>query len=342
MTFEDPQNPNEKSTLRYKRLEKLGEGTYGEVYKAQDLLLDRFVALKKMKLEQDENGIPPTTLREMSILLSISHPNIMKLEDFIINRTSLTFIFEYLEHDLRYYLIHTKSRIQMNLLRSYAYQILSGINCLHSHQILHRDIKPENILLNREGYLKICDFGLARHFDIPIRQYSTNVVSQWYRAPELLLGAPLYGLPIDVWSAGCTIAEMCKGLPLFEGDSDVDQLHKIFKVLGTPLQGQCKLMNNTEYEIDDETKQPKNVSFKMNFLNRNDENEYKIISSEVSFPIYQKKDLTKEIQTDNLELIDLIQKMLIFDPDKRITIQEAMKHPFFNSLPQTIRKMCSI
>ena len=344
----DPQKPEENSTARYKSLEKSGEGTYGVVYKAEDLFTSQIVALKIMKLEQEEDGIPPTTLREMSILRTVSHPNLVKLENVIINPTSLTLVFEYLEYDLRVFLRHTKNRIQMNLLRSYAFQMLAGINCLHTHRILHRDIKPDNILLNKEGYLKICDFGLARHFDIPMRQYSSNVVSQWYRAPELLLGAPLYGLPIDVWSAGCIIAEMCKGTPLFEGDSDVDQLHKIFKVLGTPLEGQCQqLMKNAIYEVDEQTNQPTKVCFTMNIVSivhsdKTDGNVYKMITNDVSFPIYPKKDLREELQTDDLELIDLVEKMLTFEPDKRITIQEAMKHPFFNSLTQAIRKMCSI
>ncbi|KAK8896225.1 hypothetical protein M9Y10_014120 [Tritrichomonas musculus] len=343
----NPPKQDEASSVRYRRLEKRGEGTYGIVFKAEDQITSKIVALKIMKLEQEEDGIPPTTLREMSILRSVSHPNLVKLEDVIINSTSLTLVFEYLEYDLRFFLRHTKNRIQMKLLRSYAFQMLAGINCLHTHRILHRDIKPDNILLNKEGYLKICDFGLARHFDIPMRQYSANVVSQWYRAPELLLGAPIYGLPIDVWSAGCIIAEMCKGTPLFEGDSDVDQLHKIFKILGTPIQGQCQqLMRNAIYEMDEETNKPKDVSFTMNVVSivhndKTDSNLYKVISNDVSFPIYPKKDLREELQTDDLELIDLIEKMLIFEPDKRITIQEAMKHPFFDSLSPPIRKMCS-
>ncbi|OHS99933.1 Cyclin-dependent kinase A-2 [Tritrichomonas foetus] len=304
MSTNDDQQKQIDTSVRYKRLEKRGEGTYGVVYKAEDLQTNKIVALKIMKLEQEEDGIPPTTLREMSILRSVSHPNIVKLEDVIIKQGSLTLVFEYLEFDLRRFLNHSRKTISMKLLKSYAFQMLAGINALHSHRIIHRDIKPDNILLNKDGFLKICDFGLARYFTIPMRKYSANVVSQWYRAPELLFGVEVYGLPIDIWSAGCILAEMCCGIPLFTGDSDVDQLHKIFNVLGTPTKEECPMMKD-----------------------------------EIQFPNYPKKKLEDVIRSDDLLLIDLIEKMLVFDPDKRINVQDAMKHPFFDTLSPLIRKM---
>ena len=305
--------------VRYKKLEKLGEGTYGEVYEAYDVVSNRKVALKIMKLDQEEDGIPATTLREMSILRSVSHPNIVALLDVSIQPGKLMLVCEYMESDMRRLLFRMSKKevdengeerirrgLDMALLQSYSFQLLAGLYVLHTHRIFHRDIKPENILINKDGLLKICDFGLSRYFSLPMRQYSPNVVSIWYRAPELLFGVHYYDLAIDIWSAGCIIAEMTTGLPLFKGDSDVDQLHKIFSILGTPDPEAAKKLGDIS-----------------------------------TFETYQPKDLREVLKCDDQYLIDLITKMLAIDPAKRITVQEALEHPFFNDLNSQIRDLCS-
>ena len=292
---------------RFEELEVVGDGAFGTVTKCRDRETGELVAIKRMKLDQEEDGIPPTTLRELSILRSVSHPNIVKLEDVIIEPGNLTLVFEYLDFSLHEYLKRTKKKLDKNLIMSYSFQLLAGINTLHLHRIIHRDLKPQNILINREGILKVCDFGLARYFTIPMRKYSSNVVSIYYRAPELLLAADIYGLPVDVWSAACIIAEMNTGIPLFPGDSEIDQIHKIFYILGTP----------TEEELP-------------------------LIKNKGDFPKYPKMKLQDVLHTDDMLLIDLLEKMFVYDPDKRITIQDAMNHPFFNNVPAIIRQMGNV
>ena len=294
---------------RYLRESKLGEGTYGVVYKAIDTQNGETVALKIMKFDQEEDGIPPTTLREMSILRSISHTNIISLKDVIIQPGSLILIQEYLDYNLRQLLIKVKRSLDLPLIRSYSFQLLCGIFVLHTHRIIHRDIKPENLLLDVKGFLKICDFGLSRYFTLPLRQYSPDVVSEWYRAPELLFGTKFYELSIDIWSAGCIIAEMIRGVPLFQGDSDLDQMHQIFKVLGTPTEDTMPNYADLQKDFPGITQ-------------------------------YPRADLSEILKTDDEFLIDLVSKMLQYDPMKRLTAQDALKHPFFDSIPFQIKKMC--
>ncbi|KAK8894896.1 hypothetical protein M9Y10_023337 [Tritrichomonas musculus] len=296
-------------SLRYRRESKLGEGTYGVVYKAIDTKNGETVALKKMKFDQEEDGIPPATLREMSILRSISHTNIVSLKDVIIQPGSLILIQEYLDCNLRQLLLKVKNPLDLSLIQSYSFQLLCGIFVLHTHRIIHRDIKPENLLLDKNGFLKICDFGLSRYFTLPLRQYSPDVVSEWYRAPELLFGSKSYELSIDVWSAGCIIAEMIRGAPLFQGDSDLDQIHKIFQVLGTP----------------NEDSMPNYADLQKDFP---------------GIAQYPRADLREILKTDDEFLIDLVSKILQYDPMKRLTAQDALKHPFFDTISPQIKKLC--
>ncbi|OHT00525.1 Cell division control protein 2 like protein [Tritrichomonas foetus] len=294
---------------RYSKESKLGEGTYGVVYKAIDTQTGERVAQKIMKFDQEEDGIPSTTLREMSILRSINHSNVVSLKDVIIQPGSLMLITEYLDYDLRRLLNKLKGPLDLPLIRSYAFQLLCGIFVLHTHRIIHRDIKPENLLLDRNGLLKICDFGLSRYFTLPLRQYSPDVVSEWYRAPELLFGNRFYELSIDIWSAGCIIAEMVIGLPLFRGDSDLDQLHKIFQSLGSPTEETMPNFADLQKEVPGLAQYP---------------------------PI----DYSTLLKTDDDDLIDLVSRMLQYDPMKRLNAQDALKHPFFEKISPQIRALC--
>jgi len=193
--------------------------------------------------------------------------------------------------------------LQAATVRFYLYQLLQGIVYCHQHRVLHRDLKPQNLLINHEGELKLADFGLARAFGIPVRNYTHEVVTLWYRAPDVLMGSRKYSTQVDIWSVGCIFAEMVNGRPLFPGSSDADQLTKIFKCLGTP---NVKLWPSIA-ELPE---------YKENFP---------------TYPAQPWKKIVKKLDPAGL---DLLSQMLRYDPAKRISADAAMKHPYFKDLPK--------
>jgi cyclin-dependent kinase 1 len=222
----------------YVKIEKIGEGTYGVVYKGKNKITNQLVALKKIRLENDEEGVPSTAIREISLLRELQHPNIVSLMDVLMQENKLYLVFEFLSMDLKKYmetLPHNKL-LEPQLVKSYLFQITQGILYCHQRRTMHRDLKPQNLLIDKNGVIKLADFGLARAFGIPIRVYTHEVVTLWYRAPEVLLGAPRYSCAIDIWSIGCIFSEMATRRPLFHGDSEIDQLFKIFRILSTPTE----------------------------------------------------------------------------------------------------------
>eukprot|EP00168_Porphyra_purpurea_P000633 TRINITY_DN1072_c0_g1_i6.p1 TRINITY_DN1072_c0_g1~~TRINITY_DN1072_c0_g1_i6.p1 ORF type:complete len:260 (+),score=70.26 TRINITY_DN1072_c0_g1_i6:776-1555(+) len=175
---------------RYETLQKIGEGTYGVVFKARDRETNEMIALKRIRLEQEDEGVPSTAIREISILKELQHPNIVRFMDVVHSDNKLFLVFEYLDQDLKRFMdsVRTPS-LDPTLIQSYLFQLLNGIDHCHRHRVLHRDLKPANLLIDRRGSLKLADFGLARAFGIPVRHYTHEVVTLWYRAPEILLGA---------------------------------------------------------------------------------------------------------------------------------------------------------
>nr|CAD1830376.1 unnamed protein product [Ananas comosus var. bracteatus] len=229
----------QSSTLmdQYEKVEKIGEGTYGVVYKARDRVTNEMIALKKIRLEQEDEGVPSTAIREISLLKEMRHGNIVsRLQDVVHCEKRIYLVFEYLDLDLKKHMDTCPDLAKdPRLVKKFLYQILRGIAYCHSHRVLHRDLKPQNLLIDRRtNALKLADFGLARAFGIPVRTFTHEVVTLWYRAPEILLGARQYSTPVDVWSVGCIFAEMVNQRPLFPGDSEIDELFRIFRVLGTP------------------------------------------------------------------------------------------------------------
>ncbi|CAI5520542.1 unnamed protein product [Closterium sp. Naga37s-1] len=216
---------------QYEKVEKIGEGTYGVVYKARDRLTNETIALKKIRLEAEDEGVPSTAIREIALLKEMQHGNVVRLQDVVHADRRLYLVFEYLDLDLKKHL-DTSPHIAQDrmIIKSYMYQILQGVAYCHAHRVLHRDLKPQNLLIDRQtNSLKLADFGLARAFGIPVRTFTHEVVTLWYRAPEILLGSNHYGTPVDIWSVGCIFAEMINQRPLFPGDSEIDELFKIFR-----------------------------------------------------------------------------------------------------------------
>jgi cyclin-dependent kinase len=289
---------------RYQKMEKIGEGTYGIVYKARDRVTNEITALKKIRLEAEDEGIPSTAIREISLLKELQHPNIVRLYDVVHTEHKLTLVFEFLDQDLKKYLDVCDSGLDIPILKSFLYQLLTGVAYCHHHRVLHRDLKPPNLLINREGQLKLADFGLARAFGIPVRSYTHEVVTLWYRAPDILLASRKYSTPVDIWSVGCIFAEMANGRPLFAGTSEADQLDKIFRLLGSPsISDYPGIVDLPDYVPDLLPRYP-----------------------------YPRNGIGSLVPTLDASGVDLLNRMLQYDPAKRITAQKALEHPFFYDL----------
>lgn len=221
----------------FEKLDKIGQGTYSSVYRARDVLNNKIVALKKVRFDNLDAESVKFMAREIHILRVLDHPNVIKLEGLITSRMScsLYLVFEYMEHDLTGLASRPGVKFSEPQIKCYMKQLLSGLDHCHKHGILHRDIKGSNLLIDNNGILKIADFGLARVFDphhtAPL---TSRVVTLWYRPPELLLGASRYGVEVDMWSTGCILGELYTGKPILPGKTEVEQLHKIFKLCGSP------------------------------------------------------------------------------------------------------------
>ncbi|CAA0815979.1 Protein kinase superfamily protein [Striga hermonthica] len=221
----------------FEKLDKIGQGTYSNVYRARDLDGGKIVALKKVRFDNMEPESVRFMAREIHILRRLDHPNIIKLEGLVTSRMScsLYLVFEYMEHDLAGLASHPELKFTEPQVKCYVQQLLLGLDHCHSRGILHRDIKGSNLLIDNNGILKIADFGLASFYNPHQSQPLTSrVVTLWYRPPELLLGATHYGVAVDLWSSGCIVAELYAGKPIMPGRTEVEQLHKIFKLCGSP------------------------------------------------------------------------------------------------------------
>jgi len=220
--------------LGYVLEEEVGKGAYGSVFRALDTRTNRTVAVKKTKPEYESEGVPSTAIREVAVLKSMDHPNIVKLLDVICFLGRVHLVFEFVDHTLKEHIRRHGPILGRDRVQDLQRQLLAGVDFCHSHRIIHRDLKPQNILVDEQGNLKIADFGMARAFSVPVPKYTHEVVTTWYRAPEILFGCKVYALPIDCWSIGCIFAELATSAALFRGDSEIDTIFQIFRKLGTP------------------------------------------------------------------------------------------------------------
>uniref|UniRef100_A0A7G3ADK2 Putative cyclin-dependent kinase cdk5 n=1 Tax=Lutzomyia longipalpis TaxID=7200 RepID=A0A7G3ADK2_LUTLO len=286
----------------FQRIEKIGEGTYGVVYKGKNKKTGEIVAMKKIRLEVDDEGIPSTAIREISLLKELKHENIVTLQDVLMEENRLYLIFEFLSMDLKKYMdsLPDNKMLDDELVKSYLHQITRAILFCHRRRVLHRDLKPQNLLINKDGLIKIADFGLGRCVGVPVRLYTHEIVTLWYRSPEILLGSKRYSCPVDIWSVGCIFAEMATRKPLFQGDSEIDQLFRMFRVLQTP----------TEEIWPGVTSLP----------------DYKS-----TFPCWTQNQLAKQVKNLSKSGLDLLQKMLTYNPVHRISAAKILEHEYFAS-----------
>eukprot|EP00741_Cyanophora_paradoxa_P005123 tig00000863_g4965.t1 len=285
---------------RYAKAHKVGEGTYGNVFLATDKLTGRTVALKKIKAGDVKEGVNFTALREIKLLQELRHPNVVELLDVFSRNGSVYLVFEFLETDLDAVIRDSSLILYEADIKAYMLMLMRGVLACHDSWILHRDLKPDNLLIAPDGQLKIADFGLARMFGSPDRNLSNQVVTRWYRAPELFFGAKKYGAAVDMWAVGCIFAELMLRVPYFPGESDIDQLAKIFAALGTPTDadwpGMRELPGYVEFE------EFRGTPFRILFKAASD------------------------------QALDLLGRLLTYNPAKRITAAEALQHPYFAGL----------
>ncbi|KAG8957454.1 kinase subunit of RNA polymerase II carboxy-terminal domain kinase I [Tulasnella sp. 419] len=287
----------------YQLVAQVGEGTFGKVYKARNVVTGSLVALKRIKVEAEKDGFPVTAMREIKLLQSMRHENVITLYEMMVAKGNVYMVFEYMEHDLTGILSQTHFSFTEAHLKSLCRQMLAGLEYLHHKGIIHRDMKGANILVNSKGELRLGDFGLARLYQKRRKNdYTNRVITLWYRPPELLLGSTVYGPEVDMWSAGTIMLELYTKKPIFQGNDEIHQLDVIYKIMGTPTPEVWPSFSDMPwYELVKPTEFHKN-HFRSAF--------------------------TKYLSPAAL---DLAEGLLAYDPAKRMTASQALKAPFFVS-----------
>jgi cyclin-dependent kinase 7 len=289
---------------RFEKIDFLGEGQFATVYKARDVTNDHIVAVKKIKLgsrAEAKDGINRTALREIKLLQELNHENVIELVDVFGHKSNVSIVMGFMDTDLEVIIKDNSIVLTPANIKSYTLQTLKGLEYLHLNWILHRDMKPNNLLVDGRGILKITDFGLAKCFGSPNRQYTHMVVTRWYRSPELLFGAKIYGVGVDIWAVGCILAELMLRVPFIQGETDLDQLAKIFLALGTP----------TEETWPGLTSLPDYIQFKWH----------------PGTPLH---DVFTAAGDDLLKLLSLLFKL---NPLERCDATTALKLPYFSNKP---------
>ncbi|KAG2044673.1 Pkinase-domain-containing protein [Suillus americanus] len=296
-----------RSVYCYERLNQIEEGSYGVVFRARDKETGDIVALKKLKLDEEKHGFPITALREINALMSCHHDNVVRIREVVVGDT-LTQVFvvmDFIEHDLKTLLTLMPSPFLQSEIKTLMLQLLSAVAHCHSNWILHRDLKTSNLLMNNRGTIKVADFGLARRYGDPVGVGGLTqlVVTLWYRAPEILMGATTYSTAIDMWSVGCIFAELLLKEPLFQAKNEIELLSMIFKLLGPP----------TSSSWPDYSTLP--------------------LAKTITLPSPQPHQFRQRFHHMTTAGIDLLVSLLTYDPEQRISAEEAVHHPYFSESP---------
>ncbi|KAF5369926.1 hypothetical protein D9758_001012 [Tetrapyrgos nigripes] len=286
--------PRSRTDL-YTIVSQVGEGTFGKVYKARNTVTDR------IRMESEKDGFPVTAMREIKLLQSLRHENVIRLYEMMVSSGSVYMVFEYMDHDLTGILSQTQFSFTDAHLKSLCLQMLAGLAYLHHKGVIHRDIKGSNILVNNRGELKLADFGLARFYQKRRRSdYTNRVITLWYRPPELLFGATIYGPEVDMWSAGCIMLELFTKKPVFQGNDEISQLDVIYRIIGTP----------THERWSDAASMPW----------------YELVKPKDHVPNHFRELFKKWMSPAAL---DLAERLLDYDPSRRATAVQAMDAPYF-------------
>ncbi|TFK94313.1 Pkinase-domain-containing protein [Polyporus arcularius HHB13444] len=296
-----------RSVYCYERLNSIEEGSYGVVFRARDKETGDIVALKKLKLEEEKHGFPITALREINALMVCKHENVVGIREVVVGDT-LTQVFivmDFIEHDLKNLLSIMPSPFLQSEVKTLMLQLLSAVAYCHERWILHRDLKTSNLLMNNRGTIKVADFGLARRYGDPVGVGGLTqlVVTLWYRAPEILLGATTYSTAVDMWSVGCIFAELLLNEPLFQAKGEIELISMIFKLLGPP----------TKETWPDYNTMP--------------------LAKTMTLPAPHPAQLRQKFPYITAAGLDLLSRLLAYDPDRRISAEEALKHPYFSESP---------
>ncbi|XP_013408283.1 cyclin-dependent kinase 20 [Lingula anatina] len=286
---------------QYNILGRIGEGAHGIVFKAKHTESGEVVALKKVSVKKLEDGIPNTALREIKALQEIEeNPYVVNLREVFPYGSGFVLVFEFMLSDLSEVIRNTNTPLTEAHIKSYMLMLLKGVAFCHNNNIMHRDLKPANLLISSTGHLKIADFGLARVFQNEgNRQYSHQVATRWYRAPELLYGARKYDEGVDLWAVGCILGELLNNSPLFPGENDIEQLCCVLRVLGTPTEATWPGMS----ELPDYNK--------------------------ITFPENPPIPFELILPDSSAIALDLLKRFLVYPSKERISAKEALLHPYF-------------
>ncbi|XP_037688694.1 cyclin-dependent kinase-like 1 isoform X2 [Choloepus didactylus] len=288
---------------KYEKIGKVGEGSYGVVFKCRNRDTGQIVAIKRFLESEDDPVIKKIALREIRMLKQLKHPNLVNLLEVFRRKRKLHLVFEYCDHTVLHELDRYQRGVPEHLVKSITWQTLQAVNFCHKHNCIHRDVKPENILITKHSVIKLCDFGFARLLTGPSDYYTDYVATRWYRSPELLVGDTQYGPPVDVWAIGCVFAELLSGMPLWPGKSDVDQLYLIRKTLGDLIPRHQQVFSTNQYFSGVKIPDPEEMEpLELKFPN-------------ISYPA-----------------LGLLKGCLHMDPTERLTCEQLLQHPYFDSI----------